>query len=145
MLVTEIGESYVDRLDKNGELLYSVHVPNVSYPSDAQLLKNGDVLVADYSTPGRIEELTPKGKVVWKYYQASGAGELSKPSLAIPLPNGDVAVNDDYNDRVVIIDPKKNKIVWQYGHTGHSGTAPGYLNVPDGMNFIPATWHLPTA
>ncbi|MCL6633929.1 MAG: hypothetical protein K6T63_15025 [Alicyclobacillus herbarius] len=101
--------------------------------------------MADYSTPGRIEELTPQGKVVWQYYKTSGTGELSKPSLAIPLPNGDIAVNDDYNDRVVVIDPKKNGIVWQYGHTGHPGTAPGYLNIPDGINFIPATWHLPKA
>jgi hypothetical protein len=27
--------------------------------------------------------------------------------------------------------------VWQYGHTDHPGTAPGYLSIPDGMDFLP--------
>jgi hypothetical protein len=57
----------------------------------------------------------------------------------MPLPNGDVAVNDDYRDRVVVIDPRARRIVWQYGHTDMPGTATGYLNTPDGMDFIPAT------
>jgi hypothetical protein len=38
----------------------------------------------------------------------------------------------------VVIDPRTNKIVWQYGHSDHAGTAAGYLNTPDGMDFIPA-------
>ncbi len=59
------------------------------------------------------------------------------PSLALPLPNGNIAVNDDYNDRVVVIDPRRNRIVWQYGHTGVPGAAPGYLNIPDGMDLMP--------
>ncbi|MFO2549717.1 hypothetical protein JI721_03890 [Alicyclobacillus cycloheptanicus] len=142
MIVTEIGsgntgQGYADRLDKNGKLMYSVQLPLIAYPSDTQLLPNGNLLVVDYSNPGRVIEVTPQGKVVWDYYKRSGPGELNHPSLAIPLPNGDVALNDDYNDRVVIIDPKTNQIVWQYGHTGIPGTAAGYLNVPDGINFIP--------
>ena len=63
MLVTEIG-GYVDRIDRHGRLMYSVRTPT-SYPSDAQLLPNGDILVAGFDTPGRIDELTPSGKVVW--------------------------------------------------------------------------------
>lgn len=136
MMITEIGGSYADRLDKNGHLLYTVHFPDIAYPSDTQLLSNGNLLVADYSTPGRVEEITTKGHVVWEYYQTSGPGELANPSLAAPLPNGNIVVNDDSNDRVVIIDPKTNKIVWQYGHKGVTGTAPGYLNTPDGMDFV---------
>jgi hypothetical protein len=53
------------------------------------------------------------------------------------LPNGLIAVNDDYRDRVVLIDPATSRIVWQYGHTDQPGTAPGYLNTPDGMDFLP--------
>ena len=53
------------------------------------------------------------------------------------LPNGDIAVNDDFKHRVVIIDPKTNKIVWQYGHDYVPGTKAGYLNTPDGMDYIP--------
>jgi hypothetical protein len=54
------------------------------------------------------------------------------------LPNGDIAVNDDYRDRVVVIDPRLNRIVWQYGHTDVGGAGAGYLQTPDGMDFIPA-------
>jgi hypothetical protein len=63
---------------------------------------------------------------------------LDHPSLAMALPNGDIAVNDDFRDRVVVIDPRTKRIVWQYGHTDVGGTAPGYLHIPDGMDFIPA-------
>ncbi len=143
MLITEIDGSYADRLSKNGKLLYTVHFPNIAYPSDTQLLKNGNLLTADYETPGKIEEVTPQGKIVWEYYKTSGPGMLSNPSLTFQLPNGDFIVNDDSNDRVVIIDPKTNQIVWQYGHKGVPGTAPGYLNIPDGMDFLPPNVHIP--
>ena len=66
-----------------------------------------------------------------------GADKLDHPSLARPLPNGDVIANDDDNHRVIVIDPKTNLIVWQYGHTGASGTAPGWLNTPDGTDLLP--------
>ena len=39
---------------------------------------------------------------------------------------------------MVVIDPRTNAIVWQYGHTDNPGTAPGFLHIPDGMDFIPA-------
>lgn len=145
MLITEIGGSYADRLSPSGKLLWTVHFPNISYPSDAQLLPSGNILVADYNTPGRVEIVTQKGQIVWQYYKTSGPGELKNPSLAAPLPNGDIVLNDDYNHRVIVIDPQTNKIVWQYGHTGVPGTAPGYLNTPDGLNLMPSNVHLPAA
>lgn len=143
MLVTEIGGSYADRLNKNGQLMYTVHFPNISYPSDSQLLPSGNILVVDYNTPGRAEIVNRQGHIVWQYYKTSGPGELRNPSLALPLANGDIVLNDDYNDRVVVIDPQTNKIVWQYGHTGVPGTAPGYLNTPDGLDIMPSNVTLP--
>lgn len=145
MIVTEINGSYADRLNSKGKLIYSVHLPGISYPSDTQLLPNGNLLVADYNTPGTIEEVTPQGKLVWRYRKMSGPGELSNPSLAIMLSNGNIVLNDDYNDRVIVIDPRTNKIVWQYGHKGVKGTAPGYLNTPDGLDPMPANVHLPAS
>ena len=78
-----------------------------------------------------LPEFDNHGKLLWRF------GGLNHPSLALPLPNGDVLVNDDYNHRVIVIDPVTNKIVWQYGHTGVPGTAPGYLNDPDGVDLVP--------
>jgi hypothetical protein len=64
---------------------------------------------------------------------------MDHPSLAMALPNGDIAVNDDFRDRVIVVNPRTRRIVWQYGHTDVGGTAPGYLHIPDGMDFIPAS------
>jgi hypothetical protein len=80
-----------------------------------------------------------QGRVLWRFGRPSGRDRLDHPSLAMALPNGDVAVNDDYRNRVVVIDPRTNQIVWQYGHPDAPGTAPGFLNTPDGMDFIPAS------
>ncbi|MEJ2480657.1 MAG: hypothetical protein P8Y78_10900 [Acidihalobacter sp.] len=59
----------------------------------------------------------------------------------MPLSNGNLLVCDDWNNRVVVIDPRTKKIVWQYGHKGVKGTSNGYLNVPDGMDMVPAGTH----
>ncbi|MGZ4383962.1 MAG: hypothetical protein ACXVY3_05145, partial [Gaiellaceae bacterium] len=136
MLVTEIG-GWIDRIDAHGGLVWSIRSPT-SYPSDAQLLPNGNVLVAGFNTPGRVDILTPRGRVVWSYGPASGPGSLNKPSLAVRWPNGMIAVTDDWHHRVVVIDPRRKRIVWQYGHLGIASAAPGFLNKPDGLDLLPA-------
>jgi outer membrane protein assembly factor BamB len=136
MLISEIGGSWIDKISASGRLVWSVRAP-IAYPSDAQMLHNGRILVADYSDPGHVLIMSHSGHVFWKYGPTSGQGQLNHPSLALMLPNGLIAVNDDYRDRVVLIDPATSRIVWQYGHTDQPGTAPGYLNTPDGMDFLP--------
>ncbi len=136
VLVTEIG-GWVDRLSRTGHLLYSIRTPT-TYPSDAQLLPNGNILVAGFNTPGRVDELTPTGHVVWTYAPPSGPGELDRPSLAVRWPNGMIAVTDDWHHRIVVIDPRTKHIVWSYGQDGSPGTAIGYLNKPDGLDLLPA-------
>jgi hypothetical protein len=137
MLITEIAGSWVDAISPAGTLEWSVHTPAV-YPSDAQLLPGGRVLLADYTSPGRVFIIDSGGRVLWLYGPSSGPGALDHPSLAVVLPGGLVAVSDDYRDRVVLIDPRTRRIVWQYGHTGVAGASAGYLNTPDGMDFLPA-------
>jgi len=136
LLVTEIG-GWIDRLDGHGHLVWSVRSP-VYYPSDAQLLPDGRILVSSFTYPGKIVELTPSGRVTWSFGSTSGPDLLDKPSLAVRLPNGLIAANDDYGDRVILIDPRTKQIVWQYGHTGVASSAPGYLSKPDGIDFLPA-------
>lgn len=143
VLVTEIGGSWVDRISASGQLAWSLQLAGIHYPSDAQLLPNGNILVVDYHSPGAVEEVTPGGHIVWLYRVLSGPGRLNHPSLAIALPNGNIALNDDDNDRVLVIDPRTSRIVWQYGHTGVPGTAPGYLNGPDGLDFAGPSVVLP--
>jgi len=137
VLLSEINGSWIDEISATGRVLLAMKVP-VSYPSDPQPLPGGRILLADYSSPGHLLIVSHHGKVLWRYGPSEGPGRLDHPSLAMALPNGDVVVNDDYRDRVLVIDPRKNRIVWQYGHTDQPGTGPGYLNIPDGMDFIPA-------
>ena len=136
VLVTEIG-GWVDRFDGRGRLMWTVRTP-FSYPSDAQLLPNGRILVAAFQTPGAVDILTRTGRVVWSYGPGTGTGMLDRPSLAVRWPNGLIAVTDDWHHRVVVIDPRSRRIVWQYGHLGVPGSAPGYLNKPDGLDLLPA-------
>jgi hypothetical protein len=137
VLVSEIPGNWIDDIWPDGRLRFAVRAP-VSYPSDPQPLPGGRILLADYASPGHVLIMNRHGRVLWRYGPAHGAGRMDHPSLAMALPNGDIAVNDDFRQRVIVIDPRKNRIVWQYGHTDQPGTAAGYLNTPDGMDFIPA-------
>ncbi len=150
ILMSIINGNWIALFTPTGKTLWKVQAPDIpnngcQYVSDAQLLSDGNVLVADYAgpsgnspncppVPGQVLIFNPQTKrVAWRYDVASGNGELNHPSLAEQLPNGNIILNDDYNDRIVVIDPKTDQIVWQYGHTGQAGTAPGYLNTPDGL------------
>jgi hypothetical protein len=137
VMVSEIEGSWVDAIGPEGRLEFAFKAP-VSYPSDPQPLPGGRILLADYANPGHVLIVNHRGKVLWRYGPSQGYGRMDHPSLAMPLPNGDIAVNDDYRHRVIVIDPRKHRIVWQYGHTDKAGTGPGYLNTPDGMDFVPA-------
>jgi hypothetical protein len=135
VLVTEIG-GWVDRISAAGKLLWTIRTPT-SYPSDAQLLPDGNVLVAGFNTPGRVDEITPQGKVVWTY-EPTGYWSLDRPSLAVRWPNGMIAITDDWHHRIVVIDPKTKRVVWSYGHLGRPGSSAGYVNKPDGLDLLPA-------
>jgi outer membrane protein assembly factor BamB len=141
LLVTEIG-GWIDRLDRRGRLVWSIRSP-IAYPSDAQLLPGGRILVAGFTIPGKIVILDRRGHVRWSFGAASGRNMLAKPSLAIQLSNGMIAANDDYNHRVIVIDLRRKRIVWQYGHTGIPGSSRGYLNKPDGIDLAPPGFRAP--
>jgi outer membrane protein assembly factor BamB len=140
LLVSEIDGHWVDQIGPGGKLLWAVQAP-VRYPSDPQPFQRGLVLLADYSRPGHVIVMNHRGRVFWRYGPTSGPGMLDHPSLAIKLPDGNIAVNDDFRHRVVVIDPNTRRIVWQYGHTGKPGRKAGFLNTPDGMDFVPLDAH----
>jgi hypothetical protein len=129
VLVSETSGSWIDELSRSGTVVWSVQLP-IAYPSDPQPLGGGRYLVADYARPGGIYEFDRKGRILWSYHPASGAGMLDHPSLAARLPNGLIAANDDYRDRVVVIDPRTRRIVWQYGRTDRPGFGADRVNTP---------------
>jgi len=136
VLVSEIQGSWIDDISAAGKLRWAVQAP-VSYPSDPQMLPDGNILLADYASPGAAVIMNRHGRVLWRYGPASGWGALDHPSLALPLPNGDIAINDDFRDRVVIVDPRTNAIVWEYGRPNSPGTGADRLKIPDGLDFVP--------
>jgi len=137
-LVTEINGDWVDELTPAGKVLWSTNPPGVAYPSDTNEVAANRYLTVDYSDPGQIVEFDRSGHLRYRYAPTSGPGRLNQPSLCVPVPvSHDILCNDDFNDRVIVIDPRTNRIVWQYGHDSVSGTAPGYLDRPDGVDLVP--------
>ena len=92
ILITEIG-GWIDRLDRNGNLVYTVRTPT-AYPSDAQLLPNGELLVAGFNTPGRVDILSRSGAIKWTY------GPAVRPRLArSPFSRRPLAERNDRRHR----------------------------------------------
>jgi N-acetylneuraminic acid mutarotase len=135
VLISEIYGSYVDEIQPDGTVVWSLQLP-IAYPSDPQQIGPDLYLIADYSRPGGLYEFTREGTIVWSYTFASGDAMLDHPSLAEMLPNGLICVNDDYRHRVVLIDPMTKTIVWKYGQDDVKGTGPGLLNTPDGFDLL---------
>ncbi|MDB5194373.1 MAG: Kelch repeat-containing protein [Parcubacteria group bacterium] len=134
VLISNIISKTVVELDENWKNVFSMKIP-LKYPSDPQLTKAGNILLAEYTNPGKIIEITRQGEVVWEYDGENGV-RLNFPSLAIELPNGNILSNDDMNHRVIVIDKKTKKIVWQYGVTNKPGRGDGQLSIPDGVDIV---------
>ncbi|MDO9195808.1 PQQ-binding-like beta-propeller repeat protein [Rhodoferax sp.] len=137
ILVTEISDSWISRITREGKVLWSVKAPNIRYPSDAFLTVDGkQVIVADFWKPGRIVIFDPvTRKISWEYFVKDGEKMLDHSSIARELPDtGDIFVVDDLRDRVMVIDRQTKEIIWQYGVTDTKGHKPGYLFYPDGFD-----------
>ena len=138
MLISNIVGHNLLELDQNWKPVFSMPFP-LSYPSDPQMTRAGNILISEYTNPGKILEISKSGTPVWEFTGDSIA-KLNKPSLAIELPNGNILANDDFNHRVIVIDKNTKKIVWQYGITGKPGNGAGQLSVPDGLDIIKHTF-----
>lgn len=134
MLVSTILDHRLQEFDAQWNPVFSLTLP-LKYPSDPQLMHDGNFLVAEYQHPGKIIEITHGGQVVWEFDGENGV-TLDHPSLAIELPDGNILANDDWNHRVIVIDKATKHIIWQYGVTDKPGNGPGQLNIPDGMDII---------
>jgi outer membrane protein assembly factor BamB len=136
ILVSEITDAWISRITRAGKVLWSVRAPHIRYPSDAFPTVDGkQVIVADFSKPGRVVIFDPAtGKPTWEY-APEGDKMLDHPSIARELPDtGDVLIVDDLQDRVIVVDRKTKEVIWQYGEKNVKGYKPGYLNYPDGVD-----------
>jgi DNA-binding beta-propeller fold protein YncE len=137
ILLTEITDSQLTRITREGKVIWSMKVPAVHYPSDAFPTVDGkQVIVADFWKPGKVVIVDPQTKkVTWEYFFKEGEQMLDHSSIARELPDtGDILIVDDLHDRVIVVDRKTKQIIWQYGEMGKKGHKLGLLNYPDGID-----------
>ncbi len=96
--------------------------PNqLNSPNSAEVLDNGDVLIADENN-NRVLEITVAGRLVQTF---TAHGTLSGAAFASRLPDGDTLITDSNNNRIVEVDGSDN-VVWQY----FTNTSPGSNPTP---------------
>jgi hypothetical protein len=78
-------------------------------PNSAEVLENGNVLIADESN-NRVIEVTPGMKIAQTF---TIGGTLSGAAFASRLADGDTLITDSGNNRAVEVDANDH-IVWQY-------------------------------
>ena len=86
-------------------------------PNSAELLPNGNILIADENN-NRVIEVTRDLKIVWQYSQG-----LSFAAFASRLPNGDTLITDSGNARILEVTHDK-QVVFQYFTNTQSGSNP---------------------
>ena len=90
ILVTEITDSRVTRITREGKVMWSVRAPHVRYPSDAFPTNDGkQIILADFSKPGRVVIFDPAtGKPTWEYFHASGekCSTIHRSRASCPTP-----------------------------------------------------------
>ncbi len=93
--------------------------PNqLNNPNSAELLENGNVLIADESN-NRVIEVNPNNnQIVWSY----SAG-INLSAFASRLENGDTLISDQGNNRIIEVN-QAGSIVWQYSGSGTGLNAP---------------------
>jgi len=89
-------------------------------PNSAELLADGQVLIADESN-NRVIEVTIGQKTIAKTFTAGGT--ISGAAFASRLPSGDTLISDSKNNRIVEVN-QKDQVVWQYVTNTGTGSNP---------------------
>ena len=89
-------------------------------PNSAELLKNGNVLIADESNNRVIEVDKTTLNIVATY---TAQGTMNAPAFASRLPNGQILVADGGNNQAIIVN-KNDNIVFQYVTNTQVGSNP---------------------
>lgn len=97
--------------------------PNqLNNPNSAEVLDNGDVLIADENN-NRVIEITTGGQLVQTF---TAHGTVSGAAFASRLSDGDTLITDSNNNRIVEVDNGDN-VVWQYFTNTGAGSNPAPL------------------
>ena len=95
-------------LDPSGKELKSFQVDIHTYGGRIEVLPNGRVLAASYSSK-KVVEYDMEGKIVWE-----APVPFAEPISAWPLPNGNVLATSMLEDQPAVEVDRTGKVVWQY-------------------------------
>ncbi len=91
---------------------------------------SGAIYIAD-EQGNRIIKVNAQKQVLW-------TAHVPMPDDVNPTPNGGpLIVNSDATQVVYAVSPTTGQIVWTYGHSGHYGSQPGYLYIPEDSYGMP--------
>ncbi|HEU0277327.1 MAG TPA: hypothetical protein VFQ95_05855 [Rhodanobacteraceae bacterium] len=127
VLITDQGNQRVILVDMKKRIEWQYGTTGVSgsgpdqlnNPNSAEVLDNGDVLIADENN-NRAIEITAAGQMVQAF---TAHGTLSGVAFASRLANGDTLITDSNNNRIVEVDNGDN-VVWQYVTNSAPGSNP---------------------
>ena len=130
VMITDQANERVIVVDREGRLLWQYGTTGVTgngvnqlnNPNSAQLLVNGNVLIADENN-NRAIEVTIHNQVVKEF---TAGGTLNGVAFASRLPNGNTLVTDSNNNRIVELD-SNDAIVWEYATNTLLGSNPNPL------------------
>jgi hypothetical protein len=132
-LITDQGNQRVievQRLDKSIAWQYGqdgvmgIGANQLNNPNSAQLLRNGNILIADEGNDRAIEVTHQKpGQVVAAF---SAKGTVSGVAFASRLDNGNTLLTDSNNSRIVEVD-SSDTAVWEFFTNTRPGSNPSPL------------------
>jgi outer membrane protein assembly factor BamB len=89
-------------------------------PNSAELLENGNILIADEGND-RVLEVNRAHETVWQYGEPNHPKILNGPAFASRLPSGDTLITDSSNNRIIEID-KHGHVVLEYATNKRPGS-----------------------
>ncbi|MBV8124530.1 MAG: hypothetical protein JO370_10690, partial [Paucibacter sp.] len=130
VIITDQANQRVIVVDRQRRLLWQYgstgvagNGPNqLNNPNSAEMLDNGNILIADENN-NRAIEVTAAGVLVRQF---TAGGTLNGVAFASRLPNGDTLITDSNNNRIVEVD-MTDTIVWQYATNTLAGSNPNPL------------------
>ncbi len=93
---------------------------HLSSPASAELLDNGNILIADTGN-NRVIEVNRKNRIVWRYGAADALKVLNGPAFACRLPSDHTLITDSGNNRVVEVD-RHGRVVMEYATNKQPGS-----------------------
>lgn len=117
VLIADQGNQRIIVVDFKGDIVWQYGTTGVAgngpnqldSPNSGEILKNGNILIADENN-NRVIEVKPDGTLVATF---TAGGSLGAAAFASRLRNGDTLISDAGNNRIVEVD-KNDNVVWQY-------------------------------